>query len=134
MEVLCRRLMILRQGNWAEKKFDTAGAMLRGSDMPLELFILSVLGRRIRNPPVKHLAFAKWWANAVPLLIVFKKFKYENVVLTNFNHAPAILKTSDLLNEIIHSSPQSRETIPLIGKVVFLLVHYFYFYNSHKLY
>jgi len=59
IEVICRRRLILRQGIRAETKFDAAGVMLRGSDIPIELFILTVLGRRVRNPPVNHFAFAK---------------------------------------------------------------------------
>jgi hypothetical protein len=97
---------------------------VRGRDSPRGFLVyeLEISGRitiysvgspRMKNPPDGNNSRIPYSEKFLPHKQNFLKFKHENVIKMKNKPDPAILRPSNLSNEIKKRVPKSRETIPL---------------------
>jgi hypothetical protein len=73
----------------------------------------SVGSPRTKNPPDGNNSRIPYSEGSLPPKHNFLKFKHENVIKIKNKPDPALLRPSNLSNEIKKRVPKSRETIPL---------------------
>jgi hypothetical protein len=71
-----------------------------------------------KSPPDGNNSRIPYSEGSLPHKQNFLKFKHENVIKMKNKPAPALLRPSNLSNEIKKRVPKSRETIPLKSAVV----------------
>jgi hypothetical protein len=67
----------------------------------------------MKNPPDGNKSRIPYLEESLPHKHNFLKFKHENVIKMKNKHDPALLRPSNISNEIKKCVPKSRETIPL---------------------
>jgi hypothetical protein len=86
----------------------------------------------MKNPPDGNMSRIPYLEGSLPRKHNFLKFKHENVIKMKNKPDPALLRPSNLSNEIKKRVPKSCETIPLnhrvsIEKTTIFMLPFVYF-------